>query len=306
MTISPALFSCANSSMPSSSIARRTRHGPWRARRAPLPPSRAAAPRARRGRRGPSRCSNISSLANRPSSLGPLLSEPGAVADVAVAECLGAIDQVAAIALALLGRVGRRVVGQRPGLALRVPVVLAAAEDHVGLGALQELPGDLALLRAVGDVRGIRCGRGVGDLRRRDEARRLPARRASSSTVRTGLPAASTPMAPLNVFTPVENAVAAAAESVTACLGSPVPSGPRPCARGRFICRSWPALYRRSPAGSGRAGRCPSRRPEGRSRCAPSRGRLASAPRRSRSVTATSAAVAVIAAASVALLRTLI
>ena len=48
----------------------------------------------------------------------------------------------------------------------------------------------------------------------------LPARRASSSSVRTALPFASTPMAPLKVFTPVANDVAAAAESVTASSGS--------------------------------------------------------------------------------------
>ena len=63
--------------------------------------------------------------------------------------------------------------GQPPGVARRVPEVLAAAEDDVGLGALEELARDLALLRAVGDVRGVGRGRGVGDLRGRDEPGRL-------------------------------------------------------------------------------------------------------------------------------------
>ena len=48
----------------------------------------------------------------------------------------------------------------------------------------------------------------------------LPALWACSSSVSTGLPCASTPTAPLKVFTPLAYAVAAAAESVTGSSGS--------------------------------------------------------------------------------------
>ena len=136
--------------------------------------------RARRGRRGPPRGARTSPrwrTGRAAWGRAPCVSA-GAVGHVAVAELLGAVDEVALVALARLGRVGRRVVGQRAGVALRVPVVLAAAEDHVGLGALEVLARDLALLRAVGDVRGVRGGRRVGHLRRGDEPGRLagPAR----------------------------------------------------------------------------------------------------------------------------------
>jgi hypothetical protein len=48
----------------------------------------------------------------------------------------------------------------------------------------------------------------------------LPAARARSRSVGTGCSSSSTPMAPLKVRTPLANAVAPAAESVTASSGS--------------------------------------------------------------------------------------
>src|SRR5690606_2457923 len=54
------------------------------------------------------------------------------IAHVRVPEVLRALDEVARRALALLGRVLRRVVLPRARLARREPPVLAAAEDDVG------------------------------------------------------------------------------------------------------------------------------------------------------------------------------
>jgi hypothetical protein len=73
-------------------------------------------------------------VGEQPQQLGPAGAlQLGGVRDVAVAELLRSLDEVAAIALALLARVGRRVVGVGARVPGRIPVVLAAADDHVRL-----------------------------------------------------------------------------------------------------------------------------------------------------------------------------
>jgi hypothetical protein len=146
--------------------------------------------------------------------------QPVGASDVLVAEILRPRDQVALGALALLRGVLRRHVLVGARAPRRRPPVLASAQDHVGAALLEVLARDLALVAAVGHLRTEGRRRGVGDLRGRARPVALPTARARSSSVGTGSPFTSTPTAPLNVRTPLANAVAPAAESVTASSGS--------------------------------------------------------------------------------------
>ena len=99
--------------------------------------------------------------------------EPRGVRYVLVTLLLGFPSQVALSADALLLGVNLWLVGVRAGLTLRVPVVLAPAQDHVGLALFDVLAGDLALLVPVRDVGAEGRRGGVGYLAVGDEPGRL-------------------------------------------------------------------------------------------------------------------------------------